>query len=47
MRPQAERQVKVRLALEKIAALEELTASEEEIDAEYKRISDAYNVPVD
>ncbi len=47
MRPQAERQVKVRLALEKIAALEELTASEEEIEAEYKRISEAYNVPVE
>ena len=47
MRPQAERQVKVRLALEKIATLEELTASEEEIEAEYNRISEAYNVPVD
>ena len=47
MRPQAERQVKVRLALEKIASLEELTASDEELEAEYKRISDAYNVPVE
>ena len=47
MRPQAERQVKVRLALEKIASLEALTVSEEETDAEYQRISDAYNVPVD
>ena len=47
MRPQAERQVKVRLALEKIASLEALTASEEEIEAEYKRISEAYNVPVE
>ena len=47
MRPQAERQVKVRLALEKIAALEELTATEEEIEAEYKRISEAYNVPLE
>ena len=47
MRPQAERQVKVRLALEKIASLEALTVSEEETDAEYQRISDAYNVPAD
>ena len=47
MRPQAERQVKVRLALEKIATLEALTVSDEEIEAEYKRISEAYNVPTD
>lgn len=47
MRPQAERQVKVRLALETIAKVEALTASDEEIENEYKRISDAYNVPVD
>ncbi len=47
MRPQAERQVKVRLALEKIAAVEALTVSSEEIDAEYTRIGEAYNVPVD
>ena len=47
MRPQAERQVKVRLALEKIASLENLTVSEEETEAEYTRISEAYNVPVD
>ena len=45
MRPQAERQVKVRLALEKIASLENLSVSDEEVDAEYKRISEAYNVP--
>ena len=47
MRPQAERQVKVRLALEKIASLEALTVSEEETEAEYNRISETYNVPVD
>ena len=45
MRPQAERQVKVRLALEKIASLENLTVADEDVDAEYKRISEAYNVP--
>ena len=47
MRPQAEQQVKVRLALEKIAELENITVSEEEIAAEYKRLSEAYNMPED
>ena len=47
LRPQAERQVKMRLALEKIASLEALTATEEETNEEFQRISDAYNVPVD
>ena len=46
-RPRAEKQVKARLALEKIAALENLEASEEDINAEYTRISEAYNVPVE
>ena len=44
MRPQAEKQVKVRLALEKIATLENLAVTDEEVDAEYKRIAEAYNV---
>ncbi len=47
LRPQAEKQVKLRLALEKIAILENLTVSDEEIEAEYQRISAAYNVPVE
>ncbi len=47
MRPMAEKQVKVRLALEKIAALEGVSVSEEEVEAEYKRISDSYNVPLE
>ena len=47
MRPQAERQVKLRLALEKIAALEALEATEEEINGEYENIANSYNVPVD
>ncbi len=47
MRPQAERQVKVRLALEKIAALENLSVTEEAIEAEFTRISEAYNVPAE
>ena len=47
MRPQAERQVKLRLALEKIATLEALEATEEEINGEYENIANSYNVPVD
>ena len=46
-RPQAERQVKARLALEKIAELEKVEATEEDINAEYDRIAAAYNMPVD
>ena len=46
-RPRAEKQVKARLALEKIAALENLVASEEDINAEYERIAGAYNIPVE
>ena len=47
MRPQAERQVKARLALEKIAVLENLTASEEDIQAEYEKIASAYGIEID
>ena len=47
MRPQAEKQVKIRLALEKIAELESLTVSPEELEAEYKRISEAYSVELE
>ena len=43
-RAQAERQVKLRLALEKIAKLENLYPSEEETEAEYKRLAGVYNV---
>jgi trigger factor len=46
-RPQAERQVKARLALEKVAELENVEATEEDINGEYQRIADAYNMPVD
>ena len=46
MRPQAERQVKGRLALEKIAVLEGLVATEEDIEAEFKGIAEAYNIDV-
>lgn len=46
-RPQAERQVKARLALEKIVELEKIEATAEDIDGEYNRIATAYNMPVD
>ncbi len=47
MRPQAERQVKARLALETIASIEGAVATEEEINAEYQRIADAYHLEVE
>ena len=47
MRPQAEKQVKMRLALEAIAKLEALTASDEEIEEEIGKIAQAYNIEAD
>lgn len=47
MRPDAERQVKTRLALETIAKLEGIVASEEEIEEEYNRLADAYKMEVE
>ena len=47
MRPQAERQVKARLALEKIAALENIEATEEDINEEYTKIAEAYGIEVE
>ena len=47
LRPQAERQVKTRLALEKIAELENITVSDEEIEAEFKKLAEAYNLDVE
>ena len=44
MRPRAESQVKTRLALEKIAALEGVTVSDEEIEAELTSLAEAYNM---
>lgn len=46
-RPQAERQVKLRLALEKIAALEELKATEEDLNQEYQKIAEQYKMEAD
>ena len=47
MRPQAINQVKGRLILEKIAALESLVPSDEMIEEEYNRMATTYNVPLD
>ena len=47
LRPQAERQVKARLALEAVAALEKVEVTEEEINAEYERAASTYNMPLD
>ena len=47
MRPQAERQVKARLALEKIAVLENIEVSEDDINAEYEKIATAYGIELD
>ncbi len=46
-RESAEKQVKLRLALEKIAALEKLEPSEEDVNAEYSRIAEMYSMEVD
>lgn len=47
MRPDAERQVKTRLALEKIAELESIAVSDEEIEAEYGRLAEMYGMEAD
>lgn len=44
LRPQAEKQVKTRLALEKIAELEKIEVSDEEVEAEYTRLAEAYGM---
>ncbi|MBP5207620.1 MAG: trigger factor [Clostridia bacterium] len=46
-RPGAERQVKLRLALEAIAAQENLEVTEDETNAEYEDIAKAYNMKVE
>lgn len=46
-REQAEKQVKLRLALEKIVKLENIEPSEEEIEAEYAKYADQYKMDVE
>lgn len=46
-RPQAESQVKFRLALEKIVELENITASEEDINEQYEKMAKDYGIEID
>ena len=46
-KPRAERQVKTRLALEKIAELENIQVTEEDTEEEFKRIAAMYNIDVE
>ena len=46
-KPQAERQVKVRLALEKIVSLENIVPTDEEIEAEYAKMANVYQMDVE
>ena len=44
---QAEKQVKIRLALEKVVELEKIETTDEDLDKEYQRIADSYNMDLD
>ena len=46
MRPRAISQVKTRLALEKVAELEKIEVTDEEVDAEFQKIADSYQMDV-
>lgn len=46
-RDQAERQVKVRLALQKVAELESLSVSDKEIEDEYAKMAEQYGMELD
>ncbi len=47
LRPQAEKQVKARLALETIAAVEAIEVTEEELEAEFALLASNYNMEVE
>ena len=47
LRPQAEKQVKARLALEAVAAAEAVEVTEDELNAEYETIAKAYSIEAD
>ncbi|MBR2615255.1 MAG: trigger factor [Clostridia bacterium] len=47
LRPQAERQVKATLALEAIAKEEKFEISDEEVEAEYTRVAESYQIDVE
>lgn len=44
---QAEKQVKIRLALEKIVEVENITVDDEAVEAEYAKLADAYKMEVE
>lgn len=46
-RPQAEMQVKYRLALEKIVELESITPDEKEMEAEYSKLAESYGIELE
>jgi len=46
-RAQAERQIKTRLALEQIIKAENITATEEDLENEYKKIASGYSVDIE
>jgi len=45
--PEAQKQVKTRLALEKVASLEGIVVADEDIEKEYQTIADAYKMPLE
>ncbi len=45
--PEAAKQVKTRLALEKVASLEGIVVADEDIEKEYQTIADAYKMPLE
>ena len=45
--PEAQKQVKTRLALEKVVALEGVVVADEDIEKEYQTIADAYKMPLE
>ena len=47
MKPQAEHQVKLRLALEQIAKLEKLEVPDSKMDEEYAKLAEQYSMEVD
>ena len=47
MRPTAEKNVKARLALEEVAKAENLKVTDKEVDEEYQKMADAYQVELD
>lgn len=47
LRPQAEKQVKTRLALEKVAELEKIEITDKELDEEYEKMAKDYNMEVE